>query len=220
MMRNCPMSKNAIPAGTIFGHLTVLERLERVSGDNRYFRCRCACGAEVEVQGSHLLYSGITSCGCDRPPRPKTSSPSERRLRTAWRHMINRCTDPADKDYGNYGGRGISVCPEWVNDFGAFRDWSLENGYAEDLSLDRIDNDGGYAPINCHWATICEQNRNTSRVRRYTAWGETKILSVWAEDPRCQVSYFALRQRVVYLGWKLEAALLTGKHERPQSKAA
>ncbi len=127
--------------------------------------------------------------------------------------MISRCTDPDCKDYTNYGGRGITVCSVWQNDFEVFRTWALANGCNNDRSLDRIDNDGDYSPENCRWATITEQNRNTRRVLRLTVFDETKTLSEWAEDPRCQVSYFTLRQRIVYLGWEPEAALLCSKHQ-------
>jgi hypothetical protein len=134
--------------------------------------------------------------------------------------MITRCTDPTSKDYVHYGQRGITVSPAWLADFNSFMNWALANGYSDDLSLDRIDNDGDYEPDNCRWATITQQNRNTSRVIRLTAYGETKTLSEWADDPRCQVSYSTLHQRLTTLGWDFEAALLCGKHERPHSRAA
>jgi hypothetical protein len=134
--------------------------------------------------------------------------------------MISRCTDPTCKDYINYGQRSITVCPAWLAGFEQFMDWAIANGYQDDLSLDRVDNDGDYEPDNCRWATLAEQNRNTRRVRRMTAFGMTKSLAEWADDPQCQVTYFTLRQRVVYLGWSIEAALLTGKHQRPLAPAA
>ena len=200
------MTKNNIPVGTRFGQLTVLHHSERRSGYNHYFLVQCDCGNTLEVLGSHLLYSQTTSCGCARMPRPITVDLSTRRLRQAWRHMITRCTDPDCKDYANYGARGISVCSNWRENFTAFRVWALTHGYRDDFSLDRIDNDGDYAPKNCRWATIIEQNRNTRRVYRITAFGETKTLAEWAEDLRCKVSYFTLRQRIIYLGWDIETA--------------
>lgn len=214
------MTKNSIPEGTQFGQLTVLQHTERRSGYNHYFLARCDCGREIELLGSHLLHSGVTSCGCARPVRQITVDSTERRLRQAWRHMISRCTDSGCKDYCNYGARGISVCLEWLTDFNTFKDWSLSHGYQDNLSLDRIDNDGIYEPGNCQWATIVQQNRNTRRVRRVTAFSETKTLSEWAADPRCQVTYFALRQRVTYLGWEIETAIMNGKHKRSQVHAA
>ena len=212
------MTKNDIPAGTTFGQLTVLARTDRRSGYNRYFLCRCTCGREVEIQGTHMLHHGQISCGCISHYAHGRSR-DNRRLRQAWRHMISRCTNPTDKDFCHYGARGISICTEWLNDFDNFRDWALANGYLDTKSLDRIVNDGNYTPANCRWATITEQNRNTRRVLFFTLNGETKPLSMWAEDPRCRVSYSTLHQRITTLGWGFEAALLNRKHERPRSRA-
>lgn len=74
--------------------------------------------------------------------------------------MIDRCDNPKNKKYHLYGGRGITVCEEWKNSFPAFHEWAIANGYSDELSIDRIDNDKGYSPDNCRWATITEQNRN------------------------------------------------------------
>ncbi len=74
--------------------------------------------------------------------------------------MKKRCYNPAYKIYKDYGGRGITVCAEWLHDFVAFRDWALSHGYQDDLTIDRIDNDKGYSPDNCHWATMKEQRVN------------------------------------------------------------
>lgn len=214
------MTKNNIPIGTRFGLLTVLCPSDRHSGYNQYFHVRCDCGREIEVQGSHLLYSHKRTCGCKSDKQPREQEYSRRRLRQTWRHMIDRCINRRCKDYGNYGARGIAIHPDWFFDYSAFQVWALSHGYRDDLSLDRTDNNGPYEPENCRWATITEQNRNTRRVRRCTAFGETKTLSEWADDPRCHVSYFTLRQRVVYLKWEFEAALLCKKHERLRTHAA
>ncbi len=127
-------------------------------------------------------------------------------LMVMWTSMIKRCSNPKSKSWHRYGGRGITVCPEWY-DFSVFAAWALANGYAVGLQIDRIDNDSGYRPDNVRFVTRYVQQRNTSRSRRMTAFGETKTIAEWADDPRCQVPHFILRQRVVRDGIAPEKAL-------------
>lgn len=101
------------------------------------------------------------------------------RLYGIWVRMRQRCRDPRSSDYHLYGGRGITVCPEW-DDFAAFHAWALANGYRDDLTLDRIDNDGPYSPENCRWVPAAAQARNTRRNRLITFRGQTKTLAEWS----------------------------------------
>lgn len=119
--------------------------------------------------------------------------------------MLRRCGTKTDIAYPRYGGRGIQVCEEWQRDFSAFRDWSEAHGYAASLSIDRRDNDLGYSPSNCRWATAKEQNRNYSRVRMVEFEGKRVAVIDLAE--RFGIKPYTLRQRLFRMNWPLEKAL-------------
>jgi len=115
------------------------------------------------------------------------------RLESVWNGMKQRCRNPNDTAYARYGARGIEVhFTSWPQ----FRDWALENGYRQGLTIDRIDNGGHYEPSNCRWATPAEQALNTRRNVRLEVFGETKTVTEWTKDPRCVVNYATLIQRI------------------------
>ena len=144
--------------------------IEQVGSRNKraLWRCQCSCGQEVIVIGK-LLRSGHTkSCGCWRSDnwfiQKQTHGESHTRLHRIWSGMKTRCGNPHCAAFLRYGGRGIRVCPEWQN-FTPFRDWAMAHGYADDLAIDRINNDGNYEPNNCRWATYKQQGRNQPQNR-------------------------------------------------------
>lgn len=139
--------------------------------------------------------------------RKRTHGESKTRLYRIWATMKERCGNSNAHAYSEYGGRGITVCREWEHDFVAFREWSFAHGYSESLSLDRIDNDKGYSPGNCRWATRSEQQRNKRTTRFATMNGETRPLAEWEEITG--IGKRVLWNRLFRYGWSDEKALTT-----------
>lgn len=138
------------------------------------------------------------------------------RLYRIWSNMKNRCTNPNADNYSFYGGRGITVCDEWGDDFITFRDWAFANGYADNLTLDRINNDGNYCPENCRWETHLHQCNNTRRNHLLTFRGETHTISEWARIVGMKVD--TLERRINAYGWPVEKALTTSVRRLPNDK--
>lgn len=138
-------------------------------------------------------------------------SATAKRLKKILAHMKARCYNPDDKRYDDWGGRGIQICNEWLNDPELFVRWSIENGYQEGLTIDRIDNDGNYCPENCRWVTVQENNQNRRSNRNFAYNGKTQNLQQWCDE--YNVSRSMVNKRLD-LGWDFEKALLTPKRNR------
>lgn len=172
--------------GKRFGRLTVIAEHGRYKSGKVIYRCLCDCGNYSNVLGTYLRTGATISCGCylreAAKERNRTHGKSKTRIYRIWNGMKCRCYNPNSKWYSGYGGRGITVCDEWRNSFETFYEWAMANGYADHLTIDRIDNNGNYCPKNCRWATAKEQGNNRNDCVFVEINGETKTLTQWATE--------------------------------------
>lgn len=172
--------------GQRFGHLVAIRLVEpyQSSSGKRYrqWLCQCDCGNQKIIFQTNLIEGKIKSCGCEQYSVHTKHGEAKSRLYSIWRNLRQRCNNPKAKNYDNYGGRGIKVCDNWNNAEGytAFKEWALSNGYRNDLTIDRINNNGNYEPSNCRWATSLEQNNNQSSNIMISYNNEIHTLSEWS----------------------------------------
>ena len=199
--------------GKRFGRLTVIKENGKSKNGSLMYLCECNCGNVVTVRGISLRNGDCKSCGCLRKEVSSkgnsTHGHSNERLFNVWRCMIKRCYDVNHSSYYRYGGRGIGVCDKWLNNYEAFRDFMLANGYPQDAgpyeySIDRIDNDGNYDENNCRVVTAKIQSLNKSNNHRISFKGEEMTLTEAAQ--KCGLTNKQVFNRLDK-GWDLKRAL-------------
>ncbi len=217
------MPKKINLIGQKFDRLTVISEAPRHSGLIAWL-CRCDCGNTIIATTKGLRKGHTKSCGCLRASRAaqlaqqkRTHGEKRTRLYRIWSSMKSRCLYPRNIGFARYGGRGIAVCDEWKNSFETFRDWARANGYADGLTLDRIDVNGNYEPTNCRWLSPKDQARN----RRDNVRINGKCQSQLAEELgiTSDVLYHRLKK-----GWSIEKAtstpLIAAKSSKQRSLVA
>lgn len=207
--------------GQKFGKLTVIKRTTNSKWNETRWICKCECGKETITTYGKLAYNHKKSCGCIlKEVVSKTHSKHKLRkdrLYNIWAKMKQRCYNTNNKSYKNYGGRGIKICKEWLeeeNGFINFYKWAINNGYKEHLekfgskntTIDRIDVNGNYEPNNCRWATQREQSLNRRSNVFISYNGETKTISEWVE--KTNLTYSSIKHRLKR-GWSIERTLTT-----------
>lgn len=207
--------------GQVFGRLTVrCEAASVVSGHKveRRWVCDCNCGKTIITCANSLIKGYTKSCGCLNKEivsnMMKTHGLTRTRLYRSWQNFKDRCYNPNNREYKNYGGRGIKVCDEWLGTHGFenFAKWAYEHGYDEnksrlEQSIERKNVNGNYEPSNCEWANSYVQNRNKRTNRLYTYNGKTMCLLDWATESG--IGYSCLRKRLDGLKWSFEKAVTT-----------
>lgn len=218
------MEKPKILIGDRFGKLIVIERSSNDSSGKSMWICKCDCGEITKpIYASNLKYGRTISCGCHRnyvlnslAEKSRTHGMTNTRLYTIWTSMKVRCYNKNCDAYNKYGGRGITICDEWKNDFSAFMKWAYENGYSEELTIDRINVNGNYEPDNCRWATYKTQANNTRKNKYLTLDGKTMTMKQWSE-------YTGIRYGTLYRrlkdGWSVKSALTIPITRRNMSKS-
>ena len=187
--------------------LTVLAIDTESESKNTKLICKCDCGAVRSILAYNLKSGHTQSCGCqsleNRVKARITHHCTGTRLYGIWSKMKDRCINPSNARFAYYGGINRTLCEEW-HKFEPFRDWALANGYADNLTIDRIDNNKGYCPENCRWTTPREQANNTRKNRIIEYHGECHTLAEWSRIVNIKPITIAYR---LNSGWSVKDAL-------------
>lgn len=185
-----------------FGRLIALKPMGLNQHKEMTWLCKCDCGNETTTN-AYSLKSGMTkSCGClkhsKRVNAMRNTLPWYDKINMAYGNMKTRCYNPKYSLYEGYGGRGITVCDEWRNDFKAFYDWAIQNGFNENLTLDRKDNDGNYEPSNCRWVDDIVQSNNRRSNKILTIDGVSDTMANWSRNSGTKYSNIQSRLKNGY----------------------
>lgn len=201
-----------------YGLLTVIDSFKKLRLDQNSYRlminCICDCGKKSTADYYALKSGRIRSCGCQQR---KKHGLAHHQLYHIWQAMVQRCTNEKCKYYAGYGGRGITVCDEWRHNPKIFVEWALSNGWAQGLSLDRRNNNGGYHPDNCHFTTRQRQQSNIRSSVVFTVDGITKTFSEWARFYGLPIA--TLRNRHLNMHDNFELCLYTHRHNNQRKKS-
>lgn len=188
-----------------FGKLLVIA--EYVKNSRRYCVCECECGKKAVVLSTSLKNGHTKSCGCNLEEfRNKNNKIYKNPIYKILKGMIRRCYSVKDKRFKNYGGRGINICDDWLNNPNNFIEWALKNGYNKGMSIERKNVNGNYCPENCCWIPFNKQARNKTNNRMVEYCGKIKSLVEWCEE--FNLSYKAVHYRL-NKGWTVEKAFQT-----------
>ena len=199
--------------GEKIGKLTVIKRVENDKFNRSKWLCQCDCGNQTIVAGTFLRTHKTNSCGClfkevhSKSKYKNKKSKEFKRIYNIFNGMKNRCYNMKSKDYKNYGARGIKICNQWLNKENGidnFFDWSITNGYKENLTIDRIDVNGNYEPDNCRWITLKQQFLNKRNNKLITFNNKTQTLSEWSKE--LKIKYPTLNNRINTNKWDIERA--------------
>lgn len=198
--------KTIITTGDRFTNLTVICEVERNKKQRRY-KCQCICGNIVLVQATNLISLQTKSCGCYTKTRLRTHGLSDTDIHNVWKGIKQRCLDKNQSAYKNYGGRGISICDLWLNNFVEFYNWCISNGWKKGMHIDRINNNGNYEPSNCRIVSAKHNSRN----KRSTFFIDGKCLAEHIENVLPNYNseqYRKVYHRIKRSGYTLEKALI------------
>lgn len=200
-------------ANQTFGQLTAIKLVDRPVGvkNGTYWECLCKCGSMHKTTLNRLQSGKSNNCGCLSKEKWKTAATthglSKHPIRKVWEAMLDRCTNPSNKRYKNYGGRNINVCVDWLS-LEKFAEDMLSS-YKKGLTLDRINNDQGYSKVNCRWVDLKVQANNRTSNVKYEYKNQLKTISEIIKEENLSLSYGTIWARVNQSKWDLVTAIET-----------